>query len=319
MDMKNTFRPKGLRRRKGGTKQLPLLLLLTPGALWLVIYNYLPMFGVVIAFKDFRYSRKGFLDALIKSEWVGLENFKFLFGTRDAMLVTRNTLFYNLAFIILGTIIAVGFAILMSQIRSKRVGKIYHTGIFLPYFMSWVVVSYFLNIFLNPQVGYLNVLMEFWGFESRNWYVTTQPWPGILIFMSIWKNTGYNAVFYLAGIVGIDRSSFEAAMLDGATRLQRIRYIILPGIMPLIIILTLLSIGRIFNADFGLFYQLPMNSGPLYPVTNVLDTYIFRALKYTGDIGMSAAAGLYQACVGFFLIIVSNWIVRRVDNEKSLF
>lgn len=277
------------------------------------------MFGVVIAFKDFKYSRKGFIHALFSSEWVGFENFKFLFSTSDAFLITRNTLLYNLSFIFLGTIIAIIIALSLSRLRNQHMSKIYQTGIFMPYFLSWVVVSYFLNIFLNPQYGYLNSILVSMGYEAVNWYTEPKYWPGFLIFMGIWKNTGYSAVFYLASIAGIDKTYYEAAKLDGASEMQQIKYVTLPSIAPLIIILTLLSIGRIFNADFGLFYQLPMNSGPLYPVTNVLDTYIYRALKQAGDVGMSAAAGLYQAVVGCFLIITCNWLVGRRNNENTLF
>jgi len=300
-------------------RQIPLLIMILPGALWLLIYNYIPMLGVVIGFKDFKYSRKGFFHALFSSEWVGFDNFKFLFHTRDAFLVTKNTLLYNLSFIILGTIIAVVFAIALSRLRNQRLAKLYQTGIFLPYFMSWVVVSYFLNVFLNPEYGYLNNILISMGSDPINWYTEAEYWPGFLIFMGIWKNTGYSAVIYLATIAGIDKGYYEAAMLDGASEWQQIKHITIPSIVPLIIVLTLLSIGRIFNADFGLFYQLPKNSGPLYPVTNVLDTYIYRALKYTGDIGMSAAAGLYQAVVGCMLILISNRLVTRIDSEKALF
>ena len=299
--------------------RLPFLIMVLPGALWLFVYNYLPMFGIVIAFKDFRYSRKGFLDALIHSEWVGFENFRFLFQSKDAWLITKNTLLYNLSFIILGTIIAVAFSIAISRMRNQKLAKFYQTGIFLPYFLSWVVASYFLNIFLNPEHGYVNKLLIRFGMEAVNWYTEASWWPGLLIFMGIWKNTGYSAVIYLATIVGIDKSYYEAAMLDGASEWQQIRYVTLPALFPLIIILTLLAFGRIFNADFGLFYQLPMNSGPLYPVTNVLDTYIYRALKQIGDIGMSAAAGLYQAIVGCVLILGTNAFVRRFDQDKALF
>ncbi len=300
-------------------RQIPLLLMVLPGSIFFLIYNYLPMFGVVIAFKKFRYSRKGFIDALLTSEWVGFDNFKFLFQTKDALIITRNTLLYNLSFIIIGTVIAVFIAICLSRLRNRHVSKFYQTGIFLPYFLSWVVVSYFLAIFLNPKFGYFNNILESFGLEKISWYTEQKYWPGILIFMGIWKNTGYSAVIYLASIAGIDKSYFEAAKLDGASEWQQIKYITLPCIMPLVIILTLLSIGRIFNADFGLFYQLPRDSGPLYAVTNVLDTYIYRALRHSGNVGMSAAAGLYQAIVGCTLIMVCNKFVSLRNKERALF
>ena len=290
-----------------------------PGALWIFLYNYVPMFGVVVAFKDFKFSRKGFLHALITSEWVGLDNFRFIFESKDALLITRNTLCYNLTFIVAGTIFAIALAIALSRMRNQKLAKIYQTGIFLPYFLSWVVAAYFLKIFLNPEFGFCNAILGKFGIGPIDWYMEPKYWPGLLVFMGLWKGTGYSAIVYLASITGIDKAYYEAAMIDGASEWQQIKHITIPSIVPVMIILVLLSVGRIFNADFGLFYQLPLNSGPLFEVTNVLDTYIFRAMRCMGDIGMPAAAGLYQSCVGFVFIMVSNWVVRRYDEQKALF
>ena len=292
-----------------------LLFMVLPGALWFLFFSYLPMVGTVIAFKEYRFSRDGFWASIIHSKWVGWDNFKFLFSTNDAFLITRNTLLYNLAFIILGLIFSVLLAVILSEIVNKKLAKLYQTGMFLPYFLSWVVVGYFAFSFLSSERGLLNEL-----FGSKiSWYSESKYWPFIIIFVYLWKAVGYNSVVYLAAIMGIDKSLYEAAMIDGASKFQQIRNITLPLLNPIIIIMTLLAIGKIFYADFGLFYQVPRDSGTLYSVTNVIDTYVYRGLKTTGEIGMSTAAGLYQSVVGFVLVITSNYIVRKFDKDSALF
>lgn len=292
-----------------------MLFMVLPGTLWFLFFSYLPMAGTVIAFKEYRFSRDGFWASIINSKWVGWDNFKFLFSTNDAYLITRNTLLYNIAFIVLGLILSVLMAVVLSEIANKKLAKFYQTGMFLPYFLSWVVVGYFAFSFLSSERGLLNSLFG----SNISWYSESKYWPFILIFVYLWKAVGYNSVVYLAAIMGIDKSLYEAAMIDGASKLQQIRSITLPMLKPIIIIMTLLAIGKIFYADFGLFYQVPRDSGTLYSVTNVIDTYVYRGLKTTGEIGMSTAAGLYQSVVGFVLVLTSNYIVRKFDKDSALF
>lgn len=295
-----------------------LLLLSIPGFIWFVLFAYLPMFGVVLSFKKFRVAKGGgFFKSLFESEWVGFENFEFLFASDDAFIIFRNTVLYNLVFIVLGIVLPIAVAMLLNEIRNKAMAKVYQSSMFLPYFLSWVVVSYCLFAFLNPEKGYFNSLL---GEENAiSWYTAKEYWPAIIIIMSQWKGVGYNTVVYLASICGIDKTYYEAAVLDGASKWQQIKYITIPLLKPIITILLIMSIGHIFSADFGLFYQLPKNSGPLFPVTNVLDTYIFRALRGNGEIGMSSAAALFQSTVGFILIMVSNKIVSKIDADNALF
>ncbi|WP_246281253.1 ABC transporter permease [Saccharibacillus qingshengii] len=296
-----------------------LLLLVLPGTVWFLIFAYLPMFGTVLAFKDFRISPDGFFASVLNSEWVGFKNFEYLFRTSDAYIITRNTILYNVAMIILGLVSAVAFAILLSELLNKRMAKVYQTGMFLPHFLSWVIISYFAFTFLSPDKGVLNQLLTALGMERISWYSEPAYWPLILLFVGIWKGIGYSSVIYLAAITGIDKSYYEAATIDGARKWQQIRYITLPLLRPLMIILTILAIGGIFRSDFGLFYQLPKDSGALYPVTNVIDTFVYRGLMNMGDIGMSTAAGLYQSLVGLILILTTNYIVRRIDRDQAIF
>ncbi|MCR6109482.1 sugar ABC transporter permease [Bacillus sp. A301a_S52] len=295
------------------------LLMIMPGFIWLLVMKYLPMFGQVMAFKDFRFHPDGFFASVYHSEWIGFDNFRFLFSTNDAYVITRNTVLYNLVFIILGLILAVGVAIILSELTKQKLAKIYQTGMLFPHFLSWVVVSYFVFAFLSVDRGLFNSVLEMFNIEPVSWYNESAYWPYFLVVISQWKGVGFGSIVYLAAIVGIDRTYYEAAMIDGASKWQQIWRITIPMIMPLIIILTILNIGSIFSADFGLFYQVPRDSGPLYSVTNVIDTYVYRGLMSMGDIGMSTAAGLYQATVGFILILLTNYIVRKIDEENALF
>lgn len=296
-----------------------LLLLSTPGAIWFFLFAYLPLFGILVAFKKYRITGDGFFYNLFTSETVGFENFKFLFSSGDAWIIVRNTVLYNAVFVVLGVAIPVVLALLLNEIKNKGMMKIYQSSMFLPYFLSWVVVSYCVFAFLNPEKGYFNAIIQQFGGNPVSWYAEKSYWPFIIIFMSQWKGMGYNTVVYLASICGIDNTYYEAAVLDGAAKWQQIKYITLPLLKPVITILLIMAVGGIFKADFGLFFQLPRDSGPLYPVTNVLDTYIFRALKTNGEIGMSSVAALFQSTVGFILIMIANKIVSKVDNENALF
>jgi putative aldouronate transport system permease protein len=277
------------------------------------------MFGQVMAFKNFRFHPDGFFASVYHSEWVGFENFKFLFSTNDAWVITRNTVLYNLVFIIVGLVLAVAVAIILSELTKQKLAKVYQTGMLFPHFLSWVVVSYFVFAFLSVDRGLFNSVLTMLNIEPISWYNEPSYWPYFIIAISQWKGVGFGSIIYLAAIVGIDRTYYEAAIIDGANKWQQIKHVTIPMIMPLIIILTILNIGSIFSADFGLFYQVPRDSGTLYSVTNVIDTYVYRGLMTMGDIGMSTAAGLYQATVGLVLILITNYIVRKIDEENALF
>lgn len=295
------------------------ILMVLPGVIWFLLFSYLPMFGTVIAFKNFQFHPDGFFASVINSEWVWFENFEFLFSTNDAFIITRNTILYNLVFIILGLILAVATAIILNEITNKKMAKVYQTGMLFPHFLSWVIVSYFVFTFLSVDRGMMNNILQWFGVPKVSWYSEPEYWPFILVFMSMWKGIGYGSIVYLAAIVGIDRNFYEAAMIDGASKWQQIRHITIPMITPLIVILTILNIGKIFNSDFGLFYQVPLDSGSLYPVTNVIDTYVYRGLMTMGEVSMSTAAGLYQSVVGFILVILTNYIVKRINKDYALF
>ena len=294
---------------------LPLYLMLLPGVVYLFINCYIPMAGIVIAFKQYNVR-----DGMFGSPWVGFSNFEFLFKTNDAWLMTRNTLLYNLVFIILGTVLAIAIAIILNEIRAQMAKQVYQTVILIPYLISMVVVSYLAFAFLSNGNGFLNhTVLPMMGMEPIDWYNQPQYWPFILVIIQLWKTLGYSCILYYATICGIDRSLYEAAVVDGASRWQQIRNVTLPSLKSTIIILTLMSLGNIFRSDFGLFYQVPMDSGPLLEVTQTIDTYVYRGLMQTNNIGMSSAAGVYQSIVGFILVFAANWAVRRLDNESSLF
>lgn len=299
--------------------QFVYLAMVIPGVIWSVLFFYIPVFGNVIAFKDFRFHPDGFLASIFHSEWVGFDNFKFLFATKDAYLITRNTVLYNAAFIIFGLIAAVTLAIVMSMLRSAERIKRFQTLMLFPHFLSWVIISFFVYSFLSPDKGVINSIIVRFGADPINWYNAPKYWPFILLFIGVWKGIGYNSVVYFAAIMGIDPTYYEAAIVDGANKWQQIRHVTIPQLLPLISILMILAVGNIFRADFGLFYQVPRGSGALYNVTMVLDTYVYQGLKVSGDLGMSTAAGLYQSSVGTALLLTTNAIVRKLDPESALF
>jgi len=295
-------------------KNATLFLMAMPVVVAMILFNYMPMFGLVVAFKNFNI-REG----IWGSRFNGLKNFEFLFKTSDAWLITRNTLLYNFVIIALGTVIAISFAILLNELRSKKMSRLFQTIIIMPFFLSWVCVSFIGYAFMNPDKGMLNVILEKFGAEAVMWYSRLDLWPYVLVITAIWKSAGYNSVMYLASILGISSEYYEAALIDGANKRQQIRYITLPLLKPMVIILTLMAIGKVFYSDFGLFYQLPRNSGQLYSVTSTIDTYVYTGLKVTANIGMSTAANFYQSMVGFILVLSANLIVRKIDPEYSLF
>ncbi len=294
---------------------IPLYLMMVPGLLYLLINNYIPMAGIIIAFKQVNF-RLG----ILKSPWVGLSNFTYLFQTDDAFTITRNTILYNVAFIILGTAMAIVIAILLNELRSKLGKKAYQTVILVPYLISMVVVSYLANALLATETGFINnSIIGVFGGNPVSWYSTPKYWPFILVLVYLWKNFGYQSIIYYASVVGLDAGLYEAAAIDGATRWQRIVHVTLPGLKPTIITLVLMSIGRIFYSDFGLFYQVPMDSGPLINITNTIDTYVYRGLMQSNNIGMSSAAGVYQSLVGCALVLLANFIVNKISKEDALF
>ena len=296
------------------TKSGPLLLIALPGIIYLFINNYIPMFGVFLAFKDY-----SFVKGIFKSDWNRLNNFKYLFR-QDALLIVRNTILYNLVFIVLGTVCAIIVAILMCELGERFRVKLFQSSLLLPNLLSWVVIGFIGFAFLNSDTGFINnTIIKMLGGEKVAWYMTPKYWPFILTLVYLWKSVGYSSIIYMASIAGIDKSIFEAAKIDGAKKLEQIRHITIPMLKPTVVILTLMSIGRIFYSDFGLFYQVPMNSGALYSVTQTIDTYVYHGLMELQDVGMAAAAALYQSVIGFILVMAANAVVRKVDNDNALF
>lgn len=300
-------------KRSRFMRYFPLYLMFLPGALYLLMDKYLPMSGLIIAFKQVNW-RKG----ILASDWVGLSNFTYLFKTKDAFTITRNTLGYNACFIVLGTLFAISVAIILNEIRSKTAKQFYQTVILMPYLISIVVVSYLVFALLSSETGFVNnTILKALGVDPISWYTEPKYWPAILIIVHLWKVFGYDTILYYATLVGIDQSYYEAAVVDGANRWQQIIHVTIPNLLPTIITLTLMSIGKIFYSDFGLFYQVPMDSGPLMDVTSTIDTYVYRSLISLNDLGRSSAAGVYQSVVGFVLVLAANWAVKKVGGEES--
>lgn len=298
-----------------GIKKYGLLYLMAlPTIIYLFINNYIPMAGIVVAFKNYKL-KKG----LFGSDWCGLKNFSYLFQY-DAWKIIRNTLCYNVVFIIVNMVIGVAIAIMISDVASEKAKKLYQSAIMLPFLISMVIVSYIVYGFLSAENGILNnAVLPALGLDEVMWYSEAKYWPFILVLVNTWKGVGYGALIYIAGIAGIDKSFYEAAELDGATKWQQIKSITIPCLIPTIITLLLLNIGKIFYSDFGLFYQIPQNSGTLYNVTDTIDTYVYRSMVSAGGLGRSSAAGVLQSVVGFTLVMLANWIVRKIDEENALF
>ena len=294
-------------------KNRTLLCMLLPALLYVVIFSYIPMFGITIAFKDYNYN-----GGILGSPWCGFKNFEYLKISGKLWALTRNTLLYNLAFIVFGIIFEVGFAVMLSEITKKTFKKVTQAFMFLPYFISWVVVStIMLNIF--GQNGVLSNVLAHFGIEDFSIYQQIRQWPVIMVAIRIWKQTGYGTVVYLAAIAGLSQEMFEAASIDGASIWQKIRYITIPGLKPTIFIMFLLSVGNIFRGDFGMFYQLVGNNQLLLETSDVIDTFVYRSLITSPNIGMSAAAGFYQSVLCFVTIVSVNWLVKKVDQDYTLF
>lgn len=309
----------GQKKRKKEKKSsflhwIPFYLMGLPGLIYLFINNYMPLVGLQIAFKNFNYSK-----GMWGSSWSGFKNFKFLFKTKDAFIMIRNTICYNVVWIILGIIVGITAAILLNEIMSNTAKKIYQTVILLPYLMSMVVIAYLVYAYLSPTSGLFTKLIERITGTAPAFYQEAKWWPFILTFVNQWRGIGFGMILYLASILGIDPAYYEVAQLDGASRWQQHKWITIPLLKPTVIMLFILNMGQIFRSDFGLFYQVPMNQGVLYPVTQTIDTYVYRALLTLNDVGMSSAASFIQSVVGFVFIVTANKVVSRLDKSSALF
>ncbi len=308
------MRKNKVKGKKVNKRELQLFSMCLLPMLLVLIFNYLPMAGIIIAFKDYRYST-----GVFGSKWVGFDNFKFFFKSTEFARITFNTLYLNALFILTGTIMSLLVAILLYQLNHRNTIKTIQTIFITPHFVSWVIASYMLYGFLNTRFGILNTWLTNAGMDSVDWYSDPKPWPVIFVIVYLWKSVGMDSITYYAALMGIDSSIIEAGEIDGANNRQIIRHVIIPTMVPLISILTILKIGNIFRADFGMFYQLPRDSGALYQTTDVVDTYIFRALREIGDMGMGSAVGLLQSVVGFIMVMITNTISRKIDPDRALF
>jgi putative aldouronate transport system permease protein len=278
----------------------------------MIIFSYIPMVGILIAFKRYRYDL-----GIFGSKWVGLENFRFFFTSRVAGVVTRNTVLYNLGFIAITTLVSLAFAVMLNELKRGWV-KFHQTAMFLPYFLSWVVVSYIVLGLLDYGHGYFNQVRKLLGWQPIRWYFEPKYWPYILNIVHLWKSVGFSTLVYYAGIMGIDPAYYEAAKIDGASKRQLVRHITLPLLMPLVITLFILALGNIFRGDFGLFFFVPNNSSFLFSATDIIDTYVYRALTQISDLGMGTAVGLYQSVVGLIAVVLTNLAVRKINPERAL-
>lgn len=290
------------------------LLMLAPSVIYTLVFAYYPMTGIVMAFKKYQYA-----GGIWGSPWNGVENFRFFFLSGQAGMVTRNTVLYNLMFIVVGTFIQVAVAVFLTEIRSRRFRKVSQSMMFLPYFISWVIVGVMAFNIFSSDYGFLNRLIVSLGGEKVAFYATPQAWPFILLFFNIWKGVGYGSVMYLAAIMGIDTSIYEAAAIDGANVFQRIFRVTIPMIMPTMTILLLMSVGGIFRGNFDMFYNLVGDNGLLYNYTDVIDTLSMRALLSSKDFGMSAAIGLFQSVLCFVTVTIVNKLVSLYDKDYALF
>ena len=291
-------------------------LLALPTTVWYLLFCYLPMFGIIIAFKQYRISG-GFFKSIFSSKWVGFQNFKYLFDNKDIWLIIRNTLLYNAVIIVIGTVLAIALALVLSELHSKIAAKAYQTILFFPHFLSWVVVSALVWGFLSYDMGMANGILQKLGLPLHRWYMEPKFWPPFLVFMSQWKGIGYGMVVYLAAITSIDKTIYEAAILDGANKWQQIWRITLPMMKTVIVLLFIMSAGRIFYSDFGLFYQVPRDSNSLYATVSTLDVFVFRQLKYAST-GMASAAAMMQAVTACLMTLLVNKIVKNVDEESAM-
>jgi len=299
-------------------KNGPLLSMSLPGAIYMIIFSYVPMTAIVLAFQRHR-ATGTFFQSVRTNEWVGFDNFGMLFRMGDAQLIIRNTVLYNVAFILLGIVVPLLFALALYEIHSRFLSKLFQSVLFVPFFLSMMVVTNIVFAFLNPNNGMINAMLNRWGFDTINFYIEPVWWPFILPLVSVWRGLGYNMIIFLAAMCGFDKSYYEASMIDGATKWQQITKITLPLLRPILVILLILSVGGIMRADFGLFYQVPRGSGLLFPVTQVIDTYIYRGMRNMGDFSVTAAVAFIQSVVGLILVVGTNLVVRKIDRESAMF
>ena len=303
------------KRRFFRREDLALYVMALPTIIFLVMFAYAPMFGLIMAFQDLNITK-----GILGSPYVGFKNFEFLFSTTDAYVITRNTVLYNLAFMTVNTLVAVIMALMLSELRNRRMAKGLQTVYMLPHFLSWTVVAIVLTAFLDRSYGVVNQFIVATGGKGMvDWYRQKDIWPPLLVFINAWKGVGYSTVLYLAVISGISEEYYEAAVLDGASKFQQARFITLPHLRFVISISLIMAMGSIFRGDFGLFYSVTKDSGRLYAVTDVIDTYIYRGLTKLSNVGMSTAAGLYQSAVGFVFLLGANWVVTKIDPESAMF
>lgn len=295
-------------------KQRVMWLMVLPGILYVIIFNYVPMAGVVMAFQKLDLNK-----GVFTSPWVGLNNFKFLFTTSDAWIMTRNTILYHIAFTATGLICAIALAVVIHELTNRRFSKVMQTVIMMPHFLSIVVVATIVYAFLNPTYGFVNSMLTKFGISRVNWYMMPKVWPPLLVFLNLWKGVGYSSVIYVAVLAGIPEEYYEAALMDGAKKLQQFRFITLPHLKFIISINLIRSMGSMLKSGLGWFYNVPRDSGMLYPVTQTIDTYVYRGLTNSANLGMTAAAAFYQSFVGMILILVVNKIVSKIDNDAALF
>ncbi len=314
---KKNEKPEGGNKKSFGAAflhWLPFYLMGAPGLIYIFINNYMPLAGLQIAFKNFNFA-KGMWD----SPWIGFKNFEFLFKSKDAFVMVRNTLAYNIAWIFIGMFVGVSAAILLNEVQNAVAKKFYQTAILLPYLMSMVVIAYLVYAYLSPSSGLFTKAIERMTGNTIQFYQEPKWWPFILTFVHEWRGIGFGMILYLSSLLGIDPGYYEAASLDGATKWQQIRLITIPLLKPTILMLLILNLGQVFRSDFGLFYQVPMMQSPLFPVTQTIDTYVYRALMQLNNVGMSSAASFIQSVVGFIFIVTANKIVAKLDENSALF
>ena len=294
-------------------ENVQMTLMTFPGVLLVLVFAYLPMPGIVIAFKKFN-PNKG----IWGSNWIGLNNFEFFFSSQDAVRVIGNTIFYSVTFLIIDLIAAVTLALMLYYLKSRKALKFYNTVVIVPKFMSMVIIAFIAYTILSPAYGVLNQVIRLFGGENVQWYMEAKYWPLILTIVHVWQTVGMNSVLYYASLMGLDESLLEAAKIDGANLRQQIRYVIIPHLIPIMVITTILGIGGLFSGDFGLFYQVTKDQGTLYPTTDIINTYVYRALQ-NGALEKSAAVNLFQSAVGLVLVLTTNGIVKKVSPEHSMF
>ena len=313
-------KPARLHSRRTRREDLQHRLMALPAIVWYALFCYLPLFGIFFAFKEFtpRPGESLFRNLFLNSPWVGLRNFSYLFHNPQCWAIIGNTLFYNLIFLVAGIILPVFLSILLSEIHQRMFTGFVQMVLILPYFLSWVIVGYCVYGFLATDTGQINAILKLFGQQAVQWYQSPQYWRVILILVGIWKTCGYSLVIYLCSITSIDRSLYESASLDGATFWEQVRYITLPLLRPTIATIFILNIGSLLTSDFGLFYQVPMDSGALQEVTQTLDVYVYKSLLQQANFSYSSSAAFLQSAVGCVLLVLSNLLIHRLDSDSAL-